>query len=56
MVDGRGTNVTDHDQGYFVGPTLFDNVKAGVRIYEEEIFGPVLSVVRVNSYESIEPD
>jgi len=51
VVDGRGFNVTDHDQGYFVGPTLFDNVKAGMRIYEEEIFGPVLSVVRVNSYE-----
>ena len=51
VVDGRGFKVTDHDQGYFVGPTLFDNVKAGMRIYEEEIFGPVLSVVRVNSYE-----
>ena len=51
VVDGRGFNVTGHDQGYFVGPTLFDNVKAGMRIYEEEIFGPVLSVVRVNSYE-----
>ena len=51
VVDGRGFKVTDQDQGYFVGPTLFDNVKAGMRIYEEEIFGPVLSVVRVNSYE-----
>ena len=51
VVDGRGFKVTDHDQGYFVGPTLFDNVKAGMRIYEEEIFGPVLAVVRVNSYE-----
>ena len=51
VVDGRGFKVTDHDQGYFVGPTLFDNVKAGMRIHEEEIFGPVLSVVRVNSYE-----
>jgi len=51
VVDGRNFVVTNHDKGYFVGPTLFDNVKAGMRIYEEEIFGPVLSVVRVNSYE-----
>ena len=51
VVDGRDFKVTGHDQGYFVGPTLFDHVKAGMRIYEEEIFGPVLSVVRVNSYE-----
>ena len=49
VVDGRGFKVTDQDQGYFVGPTLFDNVKAGMRIYEEEINSPVLSVVRVNS-------
>lgn len=51
VVDGRNFVVTNHDNGYFVGPTLFDNVKSGMRIYEEEIFGPVLSVVRVNSYE-----
>lgn len=51
VVDGRKFVVTNHDNGYFVGPTLFDNVKSGMRIYEEEIFGPVLSVVRVNSYE-----
>jgi malonate-semialdehyde dehydrogenase (acetylating)/methylmalonate-semialdehyde dehydrogenase len=43
--------VTGHENGYFVGPTLFDHVKPGMRIYDEEIFGPVLSVVRVESYE-----
>lgn len=51
VVDGRHFKVKDHDNGYFVGPTLFDNVKPGMRIYSEEIFGPVLAVVRVNSYE-----
>ena len=51
VVDGRNFKVVDHDNGYFVGPTLFDNVKPGMRIYNEEIFGPVLAVVRVNSYE-----
>lgn len=49
--DGRALNVVNNEQGYFVGPTLFDNVKPGMRIYDEEIFGPVLCVVRVNSYE-----
>jgi len=51
VVDGRNFKVVDHDNGYFVGPTLFDNVKPGMRIYNEEIFGPVLAVVRVSSYE-----
>ena len=51
-VDGRGLRVKGHEQGYFVGPTLFDNVTPEMRIYREEIFGPVLSVVRVADYES----
>ena len=51
VVDGRNIVVSGHENGYFVGPTLFDNVKAGMRIYQEEVFGPVLCVVRVNSYE-----
>jgi len=51
LIDGRDFSVKDHENGYFVGPTLFDNVKPGMRIYNEEIFGPVLSVVRVNSYQ-----
>lgn len=49
-VDGRGIRVSGYEQGYFVGPTLFDNVTADMRIYQEEIFGPVLSVVRVEDY------
>ena len=51
VVDGRNFKVTGHENGYFVGPTLFDNVKPGMRVYEEEIFGPVLCVVRVDSYD-----
>ncbi len=51
-VDGRGFSVKGHEQGYFVGPTLFDNVTPEMTIYKEEIFGPVLSVVRVADYAS----
>jgi malonate-semialdehyde dehydrogenase (acetylating)/methylmalonate-semialdehyde dehydrogenase len=51
LVDGRNFTVVGNEQGYFVGPTLFDNVKPGMRIYQEEIFGPVLCVVRVDSFE-----
>ncbi len=50
LVDGREFSVAGHQHGYFVGPTLFDNVKPGMRIYNEEIFGPVLCVVRVDNY------
>jgi malonate-semialdehyde dehydrogenase (acetylating)/methylmalonate-semialdehyde dehydrogenase len=51
VVDGRDFVVAGNENGYFVGPTLFDYVKPGMRIYDEEIFGPVLSIVRVGSYE-----
>ena len=51
VVDGRNFSYPGHENGYFVGPTLFDNVKPGMRIYNEEIFGPVLAVVRVKSYD-----
>ncbi|WP_028672042.1 CoA-acylating methylmalonate-semialdehyde dehydrogenase [Saccharospirillum impatiens] len=51
VVDGRDFVAKDNEQGYFVGATLFDHVKPGMRIYQEEIFGPVLCVVRVGSYE-----
>ena len=47
--DGRSFRYSGDNHGFFVGPTLFDHVKPGMRIYEEEIFGPVLSVVRVSS-------
>jgi malonate-semialdehyde dehydrogenase (acetylating)/methylmalonate-semialdehyde dehydrogenase len=49
VVDGR-----EHDlpaEGFFTGPTLVDNVRPGMAVYDEEIFGPVLSVVRVDSYD-----
>ncbi len=47
IVDGRGRKVAGHEQGYFMGPCLFDHVRPEMRIYREEIFGPVLCVVRV---------
>ena len=49
VVDGRGLSVEGHSSGFFLGPCLFDHVTANMRIYQEEIFGPVLCVVRVNS-------
>jgi malonate-semialdehyde dehydrogenase (acetylating)/methylmalonate-semialdehyde dehydrogenase len=49
VVDGRDIKVTGYENGFFVGPTLFDDVKPEHTIYQEEIFGPVLSVVRVES-------
>lgn len=47
VVDGRGLQVPGHEDGFFLGGTLFDRVQSHMRIYREEIFGPVLSVVRV---------
>jgi malonate-semialdehyde dehydrogenase (acetylating)/methylmalonate-semialdehyde dehydrogenase len=47
VCDGRGFVCHGAEQGYFVGPTLFDHVQAQMRIYREEIFGPVLCIVRV---------
>jgi malonate-semialdehyde dehydrogenase (acetylating)/methylmalonate-semialdehyde dehydrogenase len=52
VVDGRGLRVPGHEQGYYLGPCLFDHVQPGMRIYREEIFGPVLCVVRVPDLES----
>jgi malonate-semialdehyde dehydrogenase (acetylating)/methylmalonate-semialdehyde dehydrogenase len=52
VVDGRGYRVPGHEDGYFLGGTLFDNVTPDMRIYKEEIFGPVLCVVRVSSLEA----
>ena len=51
VVDGRAGKFDADGDGFFVGPTLFDHVTAGMSIYTDEIFGPVLSVVRVNSYD-----
>jgi malonate-semialdehyde dehydrogenase (acetylating)/methylmalonate-semialdehyde dehydrogenase len=49
--DGRRTQVAGHEQGFFLGPCLFDRVKPQMSIYTDEIFGPVLSVVRAASYD-----
>ena len=51
ILDGRNYNIQGYENGYFVGPTLFDNVKKDMSIYKEEIFGPVLSIVRAKTYE-----
>ncbi|MEX1006061.1 MAG: CoA-acylating methylmalonate-semialdehyde dehydrogenase [Acidimicrobiia bacterium] len=48
--DGRGLVVEGHEDGYFFGPTLFDEVTPAMSIYTDEIFGPVLSVVRLDHY------
>ena len=51
VVDGRNFQVAGHEDGFFTGATLFDHVKPEMRIYKEEIFGPVLSCVRAASFE-----
>ena len=51
VVDGRGFKLQGYENGYFVGPSLFDRVTPEMDIYKEEIFGPVLSQVRAGSYE-----
>jgi len=50
VVDGRGFAVSGHESGFFTGGTLFDHVTPNMRIYKEEIFGPVLSCVRVADF------
>jgi malonate-semialdehyde dehydrogenase (acetylating) / methylmalonate-semialdehyde dehydrogenase len=47
LVDGRGFSLAGHEQGFFLGGSLFDRVTPAMKIYREEIFGPVLSMVRV---------
>ncbi|HJP45360.1 MAG: CoA-acylating methylmalonate-semialdehyde dehydrogenase [Arenicellales bacterium] len=51
VVDGRGISIAGYEGGCFVGATVFDKVTPEMKIYQEEIFGPVLSVVRAGSYE-----
>lgn len=51
LLDGRGLKLQGHEDGFFVGPTLFDHVKPAMRTYQEEIFGPVLQVVRADTLE-----
>lgn len=51
LVDGRALTVSGHENGFFLGGCLFDHVTPDMRIYKEEIFGPVLCIVRVDSLE-----
>ncbi len=50
-LDGRNIKIQGYENGNFIGPTLFDKVKSNMKIYQEEIFGPVLSIVRAKNYE-----
>ncbi|MBC3809899.1 MULTISPECIES: CoA-acylating methylmalonate-semialdehyde dehydrogenase [Undibacterium] len=52
LVDGRGFSVPGHEGGFFLGGTLFDHVKEGMKIHREEIFGPVLCIIRVPDFAS----
>ena len=51
VVDGRGLSLQGYEDGFFVGGTLLDHVTADMSVYRDEIFGPVLSVLRPKTYE-----
>ena len=51
LADGRGHVVDGYENGFYLGPTLFDHVTAEMHIYQEEVFGPVLIIVRADNYE-----
>ncbi|MBA4788749.1 MAG: CoA-acylating methylmalonate-semialdehyde dehydrogenase [Rhizobiales bacterium] len=51
VVDGRGLKLQGHENGYYIGGCLFDNVTPDMKIYKEEIFGPVLAVVRTDTFD-----
>ncbi|HEX3886061.1 MAG TPA: CoA-acylating methylmalonate-semialdehyde dehydrogenase [Phenylobacterium sp.] len=51
VVDGRGFSLQGYDKGFFIGPSMFDHVKPAMRTYQEEIFGPVLQMVRAETFE-----
>jgi malonate-semialdehyde dehydrogenase (acetylating)/methylmalonate-semialdehyde dehydrogenase len=51
VVDGRDFALQGFEQGFFIGPSLFDGVRKGMKTYQEEIFGPVLQIVRAESFE-----
>jgi malonate-semialdehyde dehydrogenase (acetylating)/methylmalonate-semialdehyde dehydrogenase len=51
VVDGRGFSLQGFEDGFFIGPTLFDHVKPEMKTYKEEIFGPVLQIARADSFE-----
>lgn len=51
LLDGRGVKVQGFEKGNFVGPTIIDNVKPGMSVYDEEIFGPVMIIVRADTLQ-----
>ena len=51
VVDGRDFSLQGYENGYFLGPSLFDHVKPTMKSYQDEIFGPVLQIVRADSFE-----
>ncbi|WP_202843982.1 CoA-acylating methylmalonate-semialdehyde dehydrogenase [Luteimonas saliphila] len=51
VVDGRGFSLPGHEDGFFLGPTLFDRVTPDMQTWREEIFGPVLQIMRADSFE-----
>ena len=51
MVDGRNLKLQGYEKGFYIGGCLFDHVKKNMKIYKEEIFGPVLSVVRAKNFD-----
>jgi len=55
LLDGRGIKVDGFPKGNFIGPTVIDHVKPGMKVYDEEIFGPVMCIVRADTLnEAIE--
>jgi malonate-semialdehyde dehydrogenase (acetylating)/methylmalonate-semialdehyde dehydrogenase len=51
VIDGRGRSLPGHEEGFFLWPTLIDHVKASMKSYRDEIFGPVLQIVRAETFE-----
>jgi malonate-semialdehyde dehydrogenase (acetylating)/methylmalonate-semialdehyde dehydrogenase len=51
LIDGRGLSLQGHEEGYYLGPTLIDHVTPPMRSYQNEIFGPVLQIVRAQTFE-----
>jgi malonate-semialdehyde dehydrogenase (acetylating)/methylmalonate-semialdehyde dehydrogenase len=51
VIDGRGFSLQGHEDGFFIGPTLLDRVTTDMESYKEEIFGPVLQIVRAKDFE-----
>jgi malonate-semialdehyde dehydrogenase (acetylating)/methylmalonate-semialdehyde dehydrogenase len=52
LLDGRGVSVAGHESGYFIGPTVIDHVTPDMRIAQEEVFGPVLGIIRTQDVDA----